>query len=124
MKRVSILILLLCGLAAAATTKEVLSARLTTTSLTVTGRADKPGWLGVSIYGPNDKVGWHQVRKVNAGPLNEVFRVSLSPGGKYEMALWDARIQRANCKTKCSWCKLNGFHMEGMRAYHTGSITR
>lgn len=119
-----VLILLLTGLAMAATNKETLSARLTTTSLTVSGNADKQGWIGVSVYGPNDKIGWHQVRKVQAGTLNEVFRISLSSGGRYEMALWTTRVARANCSTKCAWCKLNGYHMEGLRAYHSAQITR
>ncbi len=124
MKKLALILLLLCGIAVAANTRETLSARLTTTSLTVTGKADKQGWIGVSVYGPNDKVGWHQVRKIKAGPINEVFRVSLSPGGKYEMALWETRVPRASCATKCAWCKLNGFHMEGLRAYHSGGITK
>lgn len=124
MKKVTLLALLLCGMALAATTREVLSARLTTASLTITGKAEKAGWLGVSVYGPNDKVGWHQVRKIGPGPINQTFRVSLTPGGKYEMALWDSRVQRASCQTKCTWCKLNGYHMETLRAYHSGVITR
>lgn len=119
------LLLLLGSLAAtAANYREALTARLTTTSITVTGTAEKPGWIGVSVYGPNDKKGWHQVRKISAGPINQVFRVSLSPGGRYEMALWETKVLRAQCPTHCSWCKLNGFHMEGLRAYHTGQITR
>lgn len=117
-------VLLASTLMATAASRESLTARLTTTSLTVTGNCEKTGWIGISVYSPTDSKGWHQVRQVKAGSLQEVFRVSLTPGGRYEMALWDRRVSRSSCPTKCSWCKLNGYHMEGMRAYHAGAITR
>lgn len=92
--------------------------------ITVTGVADRPGWLGISAY-PKRGASFSQVRYVAKGNLREKFTLPRQyQDGTYEVALWDRRVNRAVCKTSCNWCKLNGFHMEGMRGYGSGTVGR
>ena len=97
-------------------------------SVQVTGTANGPAYLGFSAYpaGKNGKA-YHQVRYLSAGTFQQTFTMSSSyKGGTYEVALWNKKVDRNSCSTSggCSWCKLNGFHMDGMRKYSSGSIHR
>lgn len=94
----------------------------------VTGTANGPAYLGMSAY-PASKSGkaYHQVRYLSSGTFQQTFALTSSyKGGSYEVALWNKKVERSRCTTSggCSWCKLNGFHMEGMRSYSSGVISR
>lgn len=97
-------------------------------SVQVTGTANGPAYLGFSAY-PASKSGkaYHQVRYLSSGTFQQTFSLASSyKGGSYEVALWNKKVERSQCSTSggCSWCKLNGFHMDGMRKYSSGSISR
>lgn len=112
------------GLAVAAS-RDSLVVQPQSRQLRVAGLAETSGWLGMSAYSKkSQKIYLHQVRYVHRGNLSETF--SLGPDysqGTYEMALWQTRVPERDCKTKCSWCKANGYHMEGLRAYTSGDLT-
>ena len=92
----------------------------------VTGTLERGAWLGLSAY-PKQGAGYHSVRQVGGGQLREDFYLSgRYAGGTFEVAVWERKVSRSSCKTKggCSWCHLNGFHMEGMRSYSSGVVGR
>lgn len=90
--------------------------------VTVTGYAEHGGWLGISAYPKQGKT-FSLVRFVQKGNVRETFSLPRScEGAKYEVALWETRVPRTSCKTQCKWCQTNGFHMEGMRGYGTGTV--
>lgn len=125
--RQRLFILMLACLSAAgwAAGKEYLNARAGSEGISVTGVADHNGWLGVSVYSPNSKVkAFHMVRYVHQGTLAEVFPVSREYlNGSFEVALWEKRVPQSSCgSSPCSWCKVNGFHMNGMRSYTSGTV--
>lgn len=117
--------LALSALAAGAVSTEFLSSFSSRERVvTVTGVADRPGWLGISAY-PKGGAAFSLVRYVPKGNVREKFSLPRQyQDATYEVALWDSRVNRSVCKTRCTWCKANGFHMEGMRGYASGTVGR
>ena len=120
--------MVLLGGCAWAATKEFLTGRSeNSSSVTVTGYSDHGGWLGLTVTPVNDRFpARSQVTYVRQGNWQQTFPVgSNGSGGKYEVALWETKVAAAQCKTKeCKWCQANGYHMDGLRSYASGTVAR
>ncbi|MBN9415861.1 hypothetical protein ABS71_03300 [bacterium SCN 62-11] len=119
---------LLLGCSAWAATKEFLTGRSeNSASVTVTGYADHSGWLGITVTPTSDRYpARSQVIYVRQGNWQQTFPLgSNCSNAKYEVALWESKVAPSQCKTKdCKWCKANGYHMDGLRSYASGTVAR
>ena len=120
------LLVLLLAVSAWAATKEFITGRSENSStVTVTGYSDHGGWLGITVYPTSDRYpARSQVTYVRQGNWQQSFPLGTSfSNAKYEVALWENKVTRSQCTTKdCKWCKANGYHMETLRAYASGTV--
>lgn len=111
----------------AATKEFVTGSSANSSSLAVSGYSDHGGWLGMTVTPTNDRYpARSQVVYVRQGNWQQAFPLgSNCAGAKYEVALWETKLARSQCKTKdCKWCQANGYHMEGLRSYTSGTVAR
>ncbi|MFN8606149.1 MAG: hypothetical protein U0931_01365 [Vulcanimicrobiota bacterium] len=128
MRKLSPLLVIMALMASAwAATKEFITGRSDNSStVTVTGYSDHSGWLGITVYPVNDRMAARsQVTFVRQGNWSQTFPLGTSySGAKYEVALWETKISRGQCTSKdCKWCKANGYHMDGLRSYASGTVS-
>ena len=119
-------LVLVLAASAWAATKEFITGRSdNSSSVTVTGYSDHGGWLGITIYPVSDRYpARSQVTYVRQGNWQQTFPLGTSySNAKYEVALWETKVARAQCTSKdCKWCKANGYHMDGLRSYASGTV--
>ncbi|MBI5367124.1 MAG: hypothetical protein HZA54_08815 [Planctomycetes bacterium] len=95
----------------------------------VSGEAPSAGaWLGRSLYPKNvkdlAKEGKHETVARPGGKLDQSVALGAEwAGGTYEVALWGRRVEAKNCPVaSCGYCAAQGFHLEELLAYQTGSL--
>ena len=119
-----LLALTMAGAATAVSQEFITSKSESPTSVTVTGSTERPGWLGLTAYPAGSGKAYSTVVYVRQGQLMERLALAGSfRGGTYEVALWDRKVPKSSCHTKgCKWCPINGYHMDGLRAYSSGKV--
>ena len=120
------LLVLVLAMSAGAVTKEFITGRSdNSSSVTVTGYSDHGGWLGITVYPTSDRYpARSQTTYVRQGNWQQTFPLGISfANAKYEVALWETKVVRTQCTTRdCKWCKANGYHMDTLRAYASGTV--
>ena len=108
--KIFLLLLTLPGLVWAANAVDLLQTHASSSrTINVGGQIDREGWLGFSVYSSDSKIAPYQhLRKVRPGSLKEALYLEPSyAGGSYEVAIWDQKVSRSQCKVRdCKWCPL------------------
>lgn len=119
-------LVLILAWSAWAANKELITGRSdSSSSVTVIGSSDHGGWLGITVYPVSDRYpARSQVTYVRQGNWQQTFPLGTSySNAKYEVALWESKVLRSQCTSKdCKWCKANGYHMDGLRSYASGTV--
>ncbi len=88
----------------------------------------KKYWLGVSLYPAKFtdalKEGEHFQIEINEQRTSRAVKVGPRfRGGSFEAALWGKKVMKADCTIpSCYWCAKNGFHLDEMLFYKSGSL--
>jgi hypothetical protein len=98
--------------------------------LLVSGFTPQKAWLGYSFYRYNvsDPVaqGDHHHQELPKGAFSLEFPIDNKfLDGSFEFAIWGKKVPKSECTLDyCTWCKKNGFHLDDMKVYKSGYLTR
>lgn len=97
-------------------------------SLTVHGKSETKGYLGISIYpavvtdllteGKHFQIELKDKKFSEEIKLGEYFY-----NGSFEIAIWGKKVLKSECQLQdCYWCKTNGFHLDELLGYSSGFL--